>query len=65
MQTCHKISFTLRAAKRALIKIWASNNPTRQEIAVYPCQQCHAFHLTSDKTSASNKWTRDLQTRQA
>ena len=29
----------------------------RVVVGVHPCTQCHAFHLTSDRKSASSSWT--------
>ncbi len=56
---CNKVSYpSVRAALAALNAI--RRDPARAECAIHPCAQCHAFHLTSNKSSVKNKWTRML-----
>jgi hypothetical protein len=56
MRPCLKVSYpTPTAAALALLAL--RRNVGRDEVAIHPCAQCHAFHLTSDRASASNRWT--------
>jgi hypothetical protein len=57
---CTKISYaTQYLAARALVKIQKTQaGRPKQVCAVYPCATHHAWHLTSDRKSASNEWTR-------
>lgn len=34
-------------------------HPERAEAGIHPCPTCSAFHLTSDRRSARNRWTRE------
>lgn len=47
-KVCTKRRFsTFGAAASALADTMASPNGSRRERRVYPCRDCHAFHLTS------------------
>lgn len=57
--TCTKHSYArIFDAGRALLVITEQPRPGREECGVYRCPHCHALHLTSDRASANNKWTK-------
>lgn len=56
MSSCTKKRYSgLSKAGLALLAIRAKGE--RAEVAIYPCNHCRCFHLTSDRKSATNKWT--------
>ena len=56
MAPCSKIRYaTLAAAAQALRPLLRAHHG---EVALHPCVTCRGFHLTSDRKSANNKWTR-------
>lgn len=61
MTTCPKTPIpSLFLAGRALVAARAKMLDQQRErvvVGVHPCTQCHAFHLTSDRKSASSSWT--------
>lgn len=60
--TCPKTPYTsLYAAGRALLAIRArmlEQNRDRVVVGVHPCTVCSAFHLTSDRSAATTRWTK-------
>ena len=57
MHACTKIPYpTIYAAALALREI-RSSSERRREVGIHPCARCSAFHLTSDRSSARNRWT--------
>jgi len=57
MHACTKIPYpTMYAAALALREIQSSST-RRREVGIHPCPQCAAFHLTSARSSARNRWT--------
>lgn len=59
---CQKNPYPNQAlASRALEAILAAGKPGKQPVRVYPCQECHSWHLTSKKlTGKVPKWERRL-----
>ena len=57
--TCSKVSYaTVFAARAALQAIQRRRDAAnRVECAVYPCAEHHAFHLTSNRSAARNRWS--------
>lgn len=58
--TCTKIPYeSLSSAHAALSALKRKREGSgRTECAIHPCTEHHAFHITSDKRSARNRWTR-------
>jgi len=57
---CSKISYSsLTVAGLALRAIRQSAPPGKKlPEAIHPCSHCHAWHLTSDRRSRGNKWSK-------
>lgn len=55
---CTKIPYpSPRSALRVLGKLQRRRTgETRRERVVYPCEECHAFHLTSRKPRPNDRW---------
>lgn len=56
MASCSKIRYPNPAA--AVLALRAIQRARAGERGIHPCPTCRGFHLTSDRKSATNKWTR-------
>ena len=59
MANCTKIKYTSpQAATLAMMAIVLRDAERRPKVpvAVYPCEKCHAWHLTSKKQSGKPRW---------
>jgi hypothetical protein len=57
---CSKISYSSLAAAGLALRAIRQNSPRGKTLpeAIHPCSHCHAWHLTSDRRSRGNKWSK-------
>lgn len=67
MLACNKRPYPTAVSAALVLRRLKAANPGRGEVGIHPCPACHAFHLTSSKQAARNRWTvaalRQLQAR--
>lgn len=65
MPACTKHAYRTRVAAALALRRIKARRPTRGETGIYPCGNCHAWHLTSNPAAADNRWTRAARGRLA
>ena len=57
--SCNKIPYKSLSIAQASLRALARRRggSARVECAIYPCAEHHAFHLTSNRSAARNRWS--------